>query len=93
MTLRLDSAHRLVLQWAPHWHVERTGPAPAAEETVLLGSVGKLELGYWSAGTWQDEWHARTPPRLVRVRVQFLSGDARRWSDLIIAPVRIGVLG
>lgn len=36
---------------------------------------------------WQDDWRDRPqPPDLIRVRIAFAAGDARRWPDLVARP-------
>jgi general secretion pathway protein J len=89
MLLHVDAAHRLVLEWLPHLHVRRLGPPPAPVETELLPGIARLELAYWTRdGGWRDAWRDRVPPDLIRVRLIFVAGDARRWPDIVIAPMR-----
>jgi general secretion pathway protein J len=74
--------------------VDRNGEvveSPTPPET-LLARVRKIEWSYLpagaspSTGVWRTDWAERRPPALVRLRVFFPEGDARRWPDLIVAP-------
>lgn len=80
-------AGRVVLRWTPHLHAQAFGPAPPGQEEELLRGVERLEMAYWN-GAWRGEWKAETLPGLVRVRVVFPAGDARRWPDIVAAPQR-----
>jgi general secretion pathway protein J len=93
MVLMVDGAHRLLLRWAPHLHVRRLVPPPTPAEAVLLDHVERLELSYWQDGVWRSSWQAREPPQLVRMRLLFPPGDARRWPDMVVAPMRHGFPG
>ena len=87
--LRVDGAHRLVLQWTPHLHVAWVGRRPDPTTTDILAGLDRLELSYWTADAgWRGEWRERSPPDLVRVRLRFPSGDGRRWPDIVAAPQR-----
>lgn len=64
---------------------------------VLLANVQSIEFFYFGKGrsdraeTWRGHWTQETAlPRLVRIHVQFPSGDTRLWPELVIAP-RIAV--
>ena len=60
---------------------------PDAE--TIIARVKGVEWGYLDTGkgtVWQSSWAERRPPSLVRLRVFFPKGDARRWPDLIVAP-------
>lgn len=49
-------------------------------ELVELGD-GKMEMN------WREEWMDRDAlPALVRIRVGFAPGDARRWPEFVVAP-------
>mgnify|MGYP006214980911 CR=1 FL=1 len=38
-------------------------------------------------GVWLDSWRGKQPlPKLVRLRIGFPAGDARRWPELIVSP-------
>ena len=57
---------------------------------VLLDGVSRLEIGYYGrdgqAG-WRSEWTRQPrPPELIRVRVNFPTGDRRVWPELIVRP-------
>jgi general secretion pathway protein J len=60
-------------------------------ETMLLEDIAGIELSYFGASVpeqppqWWDVWDGvNGPPQLVRLRVEFPSGDTHRWPDLII---------
>lgn len=89
VALGVDAAHRLMLRWTPHLHAVLLAPA-MAQETELLRGVDHLEIAYWAgtAGGWQASWNLPLPPGLVRIRLVFAKGDARRWPDIVAAPMR-----
>ena len=90
MILAVDAAHRLMLAWTPHLHVVRIGPPPAPQATELLRGVDRLEIGYWrrdGVGGWLNRWPDRELPALIRIRIVFVEGDARRWPDIVAAPM------
>lgn len=78
------------------WRVDRDGQGATADdggnEEVLLENVAQLELAYLDAGcdapgTWRDAWQGHHElPALVRARIIFPPGDARRWPDLLVRP-------
>lgn len=89
--LEVDAQHRLVLLFVPRPHVAWIGPPEPVREAVLLQGVDRLEAAYWKpayggGGTWQRNWTDHDPPALVRLRIVFPPGDARRWPDIIAAP-------
>jgi general secretion pathway protein J len=85
-TLRVDANHRLVLRWQPYVHARRLRPAPAISESELLRGVSDIELAFWAPGNgWVGFWQSPNLPRLVRLRVRFPAGDARRWPDIVAA--------
>lgn len=86
--LRLDGAHRLLLEWAPHRDVIWTGAPPAATASVLAEGVAGLDLSYWGGAGWRSDWTEPALPLLVRARVVFAPGDGRHWPDIIVAPRR-----
>ncbi len=79
---------RLLLRWRPHLHAVRLGPPPPPTDTELLRGVERLELSYWGEGAWRSAWNEARPPELVRLRLRFPAGDARRWPDIVAAPLR-----
>jgi general secretion pathway protein J len=93
MALLVDARHQLILRWSPHLHVQRLIAAPPPEDAILLPNVMRLELSYWADGGWKGAWQSRIPPTLVRLRLLFPVGDARRWPDIIVAPVRRSISG
>ncbi len=91
LTLQVDAAHRLLLRWLPMPHATWFGPPPRPEEAVLLDRVERVEFAYWKeqvggGGAWQRSWGEPEPPALVRLRIVFPPGDARRWPDIVAAP-------
>jgi len=80
-------AGRLMLRWAPHRHAELYGAGPELQETVILDGIERLELAYWTAGSWSAAWNADKLPTLVRIHIVF-PGTGRHWPPLIIEPVR-----
>lgn len=90
--LHVDGAHRLVLRWSPIRHVQSLGPAPAPADTVLLDGVDHIELAYQlpaqRGSAWVNAWDSAEPPQLVRIRIAFVQKDARRWPELVAAPMR-----
>ena len=63
------------------------------QPTVLLSGVEQVGLAYFGgdpAGlgrSWQASWTDRTqPPDLIRIRVDFVPGDRRRWLELLVRP-------
>ena len=79
---------RLLLRWRPHLHAVRLGPPPPPTDTELLRGLARLEIAYLDGSTWRDAWAERRLPELVRVRLSFPAGDARRWPDVVAAPLR-----
>jgi len=83
---------RLLLRWTPHRHEVAVEPRPPPQETELLRGVARLDIAYWGRPSigqpaiWLDSWHGPALPQLIRLRLQFPSGDPRRWPDLIVAP-------
>lgn len=93
VTLVVAAGHRLELLWRPHYSRWIVPPPPPSAITLADG-VQQLDLGYWQPGSgsqqgrWLATWPARTFPPLVRLRIVFPSGDARRWPDIVVAPMR-----
>ena len=89
--LEVDAAHRLLLRWLPAPHVAWLGPPPRPLQAVLLEHIERVEFAYWKplpggGGAWQRSWAEPYPPSLVRLRIVFPPGDARRWPDIVAAP-------
>lgn len=93
VSLGIAPGHHLVLRWRPHYRRWILTPPPLSTE-VLLDGVERLDLGFWrpepgsGSGAWVSDWSAPDPPELVRLRLVFPDGDARRWPDIIAAPLR-----
>ena len=83
----LDHSRRLVLLWSPHLHAERLTPRPSPAEEVLLSGLDRLEISYLSPDRsgWLAAWNRTDLPALIRIRLVFAPGDARRWPPIIAA--------
>jgi general secretion pathway protein J len=92
VALAVDAAHRLVLSWVTNPHAAWLGEPRRPEETVLLAGVQSIAIAYLPQGApsdgWVASWRRPTPPRLVRLRIEFPPGDARHWPDIVAAPLR-----
>ena len=88
LRLSVNASHHLLLTWLPHRHVLPAGPPPRPHDETLLDDVERIDLDYWSAGAWHQQWRQPKPPSLIRLRIVFPDGDSRRWPDLVAAPVR-----
>lgn len=86
LRLSVDGEHRLLLGWLPHRHVVPLDTHPRPHQEVLLDGVERIDLDYWSNGTWHQTWGEAKPPALIRLRLVFPDGDARRWPDIVAAP-------
>jgi len=67
------------------------GTPPKAQ--VLLEGVRRFDIAYFGAAApdnqrlWRPTWESESAlPEVIRVRVEFEPGDARRWPDLIVRP-------
>jgi general secretion pathway protein J len=86
--LLVDGAHRLTLRWRPYLRATRLGPQPSLTETELLRGVSRMEVAFWRpGGGWVSSWNSPDLPELVRIRLEFPSGDARHWPDIVAAPL------
>lgn len=91
VALSVAEKRGVLLRWAPHLHAQRLGATPPPQESVLVPGATRLEIGYWrraGGGAWSASWNAPDPPDLVRLHLGFPPGDARRWPDIIAAPMR-----
>ena len=91
VALGVDDRHRLVLRSTPHPHAARLAVALPATQTVLLEHIDHVDFGYWrgtgKAPGWTASWGDPQLPGLVRVRIAFIKGDRRHWTDLLAAPM------
>jgi general secretion pathway protein J len=91
VSLLVADGHHLELRWRPHYRRWIAPPPPPATQS-LLDDVDRLDVAYWRAtpngGSWTFTWSAPEPPRLVRLRVVFSTGDPRHWPDIIAAPMQ-----
>ncbi len=85
--LRLDPAHRLLLTLSPRY---AAGPGSAVKAAPLLDGVAGFGVDFYDGAAWQDAWSASALPRLVRVRLRLVDGQA--WPDIVVAPRRVAVL-
>jgi len=81
-------AGRLLLRWTPHRHVALFSAPPAAQETLMLDGIERLEFAYQTTAGWSSSWTADTLPSLVRIRIVFPGRSGRQWPPLIVAPIR-----
>ena len=86
---------RLVLTWQLSGaEEERLTESPGVETTVLIDRMAAIELSYFGPPDlrdeprWFDRWDdAARLPSLVRIRIEFPTGDRRYWPELIVAPM------
>ena len=91
--LSVDAAHRLVMGWTPHLHARGRPALSALSEVTLLTGVRAVRFTYLhpngSGHTgWGDNWAGLYLPRLVRIHLEFPSGDERHWPDIVGKPER-----
>jgi general secretion pathway protein J len=68
------------------------------KEIILVARLTSAEFSYFgnsddedqADARWRDRWEAAKLPLLVRVHVQFPTGDRRRWPDFLVAPAITG---
>lgn len=93
VALLVDASHRLVLRWSTHLHVARLASPTPQQQTVLLDGVRQIDFSYWSAGPggigWVDGWNRLLPPALVRIHLDFIEANRRRWPDIVVAPMLV----
>lgn len=83
----------LELRWRPHYRRWIATP-PAPVSSVILNGVAGIDIAYWQPGSgreggaWLSAWTGRYLPPLVRLHVVFAANDARRWPDIIVAPMQ-----
>jgi general secretion pathway protein J len=88
VTLVVDSANQLLLDWRLAPHALPLQPPPRGR-VVLLGDVARLAIAYGEpSGGWVRQWRSADLPALVRVRIVFRQGDRRLWPDIVAAPMR-----
>jgi len=70
-----------------------TSGQPGVTHQVLLTGVRQIDIAYFGPAApdlsrrWRSTWTEQTlPPELIRVRIDFESGDPRVWPDLIVRP-------
>lgn len=91
--LLVTSEHRLELLWRPHyrrWIV----PLPPSSAITLLEDVEQFDVAFWQPapppqqGHWLSAWTARELPPLVRLRIEFRTGNERHWPDIVAATMQ-----
>ena len=91
VTLHVDQARDLVLEWRLAPHALALRPPPHGR-VVLLRDVARLAIAYHGAaapgGGWVRRWSYATLPGLIRVRIVFRRGDPRLWPDIVASPMR-----
>ena len=88
ITLTARAGTGFELSWRPHLR-RPCGPQAKPSQPQILPGVVQLDLAYAGAdAVWRTNWRETALPRLIRIRVVFAQGDARRWPDLILAPMR-----
>ena len=85
-----DETRDLVLRWRPWPEL----PTRDISERVILDRVAGIRMSYFgrddrgSTASWQDRWlNQSLLPSLIRVELQFPSGDRRQWRPLIVSPI------
>ncbi|HEY4043378.1 MAG TPA: prepilin-type N-terminal cleavage/methylation domain-containing protein [Rhodopila sp.] len=82
------SGTRLVLRWRQYHHGMPLVPMPAPAETELIDGVARMAIEYWRpSGVWVAQWREPDLPALIRFRVTFEGSPAKRWPDIIVAPM------
>ncbi len=76
----------------PSPHAQWLGTPPEPKEDVLLDHVDGIRLAYWrvaenGAGAWDTSWSDTSPPRLVRLHIDFSHKDGRSWPDMVMATI------
>jgi general secretion pathway protein J len=89
-----DRAARLVLRWQLYRaDGATTGTEALADDAEILGNIASIRLAYFGQTDpgrppqWLETWDgALGLPTLIALHVEFPTGDARIWPDLIVAP-------
>ena len=89
--LSVDAAHRLVMGWTPHLHARVRPALSALSEATMLTGVKSVRFTYLNpSGSghtgWSENWTGLYLPRLVRIHLEFPSGDERHWPDIVGKP-------
>lgn len=89
--LSVDAAHRLVMGWTPHLHARERRASFTLSEVTMLTGVQALRFTYLNpSGSghtgWSENWTGLYLPRLVRIHLEFPSGDERHWPDIVAKP-------
>lgn len=87
-----DGRSDLTLAWRLYRpELLASDPPMLGDGTTLLEDIAGIELSYFGAPDpeqapqWWGAWDGiNDAPQLVRMRVEFPTGDSRRWPDLII---------
>jgi general secretion pathway protein J len=90
-----EVAQHLVMAWRLLGRSRNEGVAESEREQVLLlRDVAEVSFTFFGAEDedetprWHERWvESTTPPRLVRIMVNFPAGDPRLWPALVVAPM------
>jgi len=90
-TLSLTDAGELALSFESDL---ATDPNAEPSQIILLKDVQNIQIDYFGAAApdyvprWQSNWERQPAmPTLVRLRLEFASGDRRWWPTLIVRPL------
>ncbi len=87
-TLLVDRQHRLILRWQPVPGADPANPLSPPVETELLGGVSHMDLAFWQPTSgWVGGWQSSDLPAMIRIHLVFANRRARRWPDIVVAPV------
>lgn len=69
------------------------GPQGRDRREIIMADLRGVEFAYLTPAAngqpakWETSWTGRSRlPELIRIRLTFPDGDARRWPDLFVAP-------
>lgn len=88
----------LALSWTPPTIAKTAVPVPPTV-TPILDHVAGIEIGYYGGAqtgreksapkpSWRPRWDdGGGLPTMIRVHIDFVESDPRRWPDFVIAPM------
>lgn len=87
----------LTLRWRIYRPDMSIAQETSDETAILLHRVADLSFEYYgrlrdqTESDWHDSWNGQDGlPRLVRLRVEFLDGNRRRWPEFVVALKSLG---